>query len=200
MENCLFDEFGGSAGWKQAEEGDVQLIPITRAITRLRQLCLKFHTKWLKCDGSSVVQQLHAGGNDSVDFLASILAERSEAMARFIIPLALGLALALSAFGQSSPDQNTTTDQTHEQKGQPGAVREIGAGAGTAGVGAAKGAGDLAKGGGKAVVDAVTLHPINAAGAAGKGAASAGKDVSVGAVKGTGKVAKGVGRLFKKIL
>ena len=48
MESALSDEFGGSAVCKQAEEGDVQLIPITRAITRLRQLCLKFHTKWLK--------------------------------------------------------------------------------------------------------------------------------------------------------
>jgi hypothetical protein len=120
-------------------------------------------------------------------------------MARFIFSLSLGLALALSAFGQSSPDQNSTTEQTHEQKGQPGAVREIGAGAGSVGTGAAKATGDVAKGGGKAAVDVVTLHPIDAAGSAGKGVATAGKDVTVGAAKGAGKVTKGIGRVFKKI-
>ena len=121
-------------------------------------------------------------------------------MARFIFSLCLGLALALSVFGQSTPDQNSTTDETHEQKGQPGAVREIGAGAASAGTGAAKAARDVAKGGGKAVEDVATLHPINAVGSAGKGVATAGKDVTVGAVKGAGKVTKGVGRVFKKIL
>jgi hypothetical protein len=45
----------------------------------------------------------------------------------------------------------------------------------------------------------VTLHPLDAAGNVGKGAAVAGKDVGVGAVKGTGKIAKGTGRGIGKL-
>jgi hypothetical protein len=57
----------------------------------------------------------------------------------------------------------------------------------------------VAKGTAKGVGDAVTLHPIDAAGAVGKGALTGGKDVTVGAAKGTGKVVRGVGRAFKKL-
>ena len=73
------------------------------------------------------------------------------------------VAPTIATTGQSSADQNSTTEQAHEQKGKPGAVREIGGGAGSAGTGAAKATGDVAKGGGKAAADAVTLHPIGAA-------------------------------------
>ena len=97
--------------------------------------------------------------------------------------------LAISGWGQSSADQ----------KHQSGAAREIGSGAGTVGTGAAKGAADVAKGTGKGAASLVTLHPINAGVSLGKGAATAGKDVTVGTVKGTGKVAKGVGRVFTKL-
>src|SRR6266849_7779261 len=114
-------------------------------------------------------------------------------------PISFGLVLALSAWGQSNPDQNPTTESKQQQKGEPGAVREIGAGGGAIGVGAAKGAGDVAKGTGKGAVDLVTLHPISAGASIGKGAASAGKDVTVGTVKGTGKITKGVGRAFKRL-
>ena len=75
----------------------------------------------------------------------------------------------------------------------------MGSGAGTIGVGAAKAAGALAKGTGKGAVDLVTLHPVNAGASIGKGALSAGKDVSVGTVKGSAKIGKGVGRAFKKL-
>jgi hypothetical protein len=67
------------------------------------------------------------------------------------------------------------------------------------GVGAAKGAGDVAKGTDKGAVDLVTLHPVDAGVSVGKGTASAGKDVTVGTVKGTGKMAKGVGRAFRHL-
>jgi hypothetical protein len=100
----------------------------------------------------------------------------------------MGLVLAAVAWTQSQPE--------HPQKGAAG---EIGAGVGDAGVGAAKGAGDIAKGTAKGAGDLVTLHPIDAGTSIGKGAAEAGKDVTVGAAKGTGKVGKGIGRLFKKI-
>jgi len=70
--------------------------------------------------------------------------------------LSLGLALTFGAWAQSSGDQNRTADQKdgdqqqeyehQEHKHQPGAAREIGAGAGTAAVGPVKGAGDAAKG------------------------------------------------------
>jgi hypothetical protein len=52
-----------------------------------------------------------------------------------------GLAFAFSAWGQSSTDQSPAPDQAQEHKQEPGAAREIGAGAATAGTGAAKGAG-----------------------------------------------------------
>jgi hypothetical protein len=116
-------------------------------------------------------------------------------MTRFkaIGPVSLGLALATSAWSQSNPDSK------EEHKSQPGAVREIGSGAGTIGTGAAKGAGAVAKGAGKGAADLVTLHPIDASASIGKGAANTGKDVTVGAAKGTGKVTKGIGRVFKKL-
>jgi hypothetical protein len=43
------------------------------------------------------------------------------------------------------------------------------------------------------------LHPISAGASIGKGAATAGKDVTVRTVKGTGKITKGVGRAFKHL-
>jgi hypothetical protein len=52
---------------------------------------------------------------------------------------------------------------------------------------------------GKGAVDAVTLHPLNAVGDVGTGAAKAGKDVTVGSAKGVGKIGKGVGHAFRKI-
>ena len=128
-------------------------------------------------------------------------------MARFKLlgVTSLVLALTVSASGQSStPDASSgVSDQpsteTKRQKHQPGAAREIGAGAGTVGVGAARGTGDLAKGTAKGAADLVRLHPVKGAESIGKGAASAGKDVTVGTVKGTGKVGKGIGRAFKHL-
>ena len=113
--------------------------------------------------------------------------------------IGLGLVFTLSAWAQSSADQNPAPDQQGEQRHEPGVARETAAGAATVGTGAAKGAGDVAKGTAKGVGDAVTLHPINAAGAVGKGAVTGGKDVTVGAAKGTGKVVRAVGRAFKKL-
>lgn len=75
----------------------------------------------------------------------------------------------------------------------------MGSGAGDIGKGTAKGAGAAAKGVGKGTADLVTLHPIDAAGNVGKGAAVAGKDVGVGAAKGAGKIAKGTGRGIGKL-
>jgi len=51
----------------------------------------------------------------------------------------------------------------------------------------------------RAVADLATLHPVDAAGAVGKGGASAGKNVAVGTAKGTGKIVKGTGKAIKKI-
>ena len=118
--------------------------------------------------------------------------------------LMLFLAPPFARAGQTARGENQTATQSTANKqdhdnGQSGTAREIGAGAASVGIGAAKATGDAAKGGGEAVADAATLHPINAAGAAGKGAATAGKDVTVGTAKGAGKITKGVGRVFKKI-
>jgi hypothetical protein len=116
-----------------------------------------------------------------------------------ILSLAL-LAFGMSAYGQNqstaNPNENTT--QSAEQKQGRSAGGDIGSGSGDVGKGAGKGAGNLAKGTGKGAGDLATLHPVGAAGAVGKGAASAGKDVGVGTAKGTGKIVKGTGRLLKK--
>jgi len=117
---------------------------------------------------------------------------------KIIGPISTGFLLTFSAWSQSNPDTNATR-QSKEEKHQPGAAREIGAGAGAIGTGIAKGSWAAAKGTAKGAADLVTLHPIDAGVSVGKGAATAGKDVTVGAAKGTGKVAKGIGRAFKKL-
>ncbi len=115
--------------------------------------------------------------------------------------LALGLCTAAPGWAQSSTDQNTTTNQKTAKTGKqhPGAGRDVANGSGDIGKGAAKGAGNLAKGAGQGAGDLVTLHPVDAAAAAGKGAGTAGKDVAVGTTKGTGKIARGIGKAFKKL-
>jgi len=122
-------------------------------------------------------------------------------MARITSLLCCGALLAFSAWAQQSPDSSQPRDdqQKAEKHKGPGATKDIGGGAGDVGKGAAKGAGDAAKGVGKGAADLVTLHPINAAGAVGKGAAETGKDVTVGTAKGSGKILRGVGKVFKKI-
>ena len=117
---------------------------------------------------------------------------------RFGTLILFGVTLALST---SSQAQNPTTDQkrVEEKKPEPGAAREIGGGTGAIGAGVAKGTGKLAKGTAKGAVELVTLHPVEAGASVGKGAAVAGKDVTVGTVRGTGKIAKGVGKVFKKL-
>ena len=123
----------------------------------------------------------------------------------FIALLALAFAICgLNARGQSSPTpppQHTDTSQpsTKQQPHQGSPGGEVGKGAGDIGKGTAKGAGAAAEGVGKGAGDLVTLHPVDAAGNVGKGAAVAGKDVGVGAAKGTGKIAKGTGRGIGKI-
>jgi hypothetical protein len=114
------------------------------------------------------------------------------------------LSLALLVFGVSgyAQTQSTTTpkgasSQTAQEQGRS-AGGDMGSGSGDIGKGAGKGAGNLAKGTGKGAADLATLHPVDAAGAVGKGGVSAGKDVGVGAAKGTGKIVKGTGKLLKK--
>ena len=115
------------------------------------------------------------------------------------------LALAFAICGQNAPGQNSQTQppprptdksqpSTEQQPHQGSPGGDVGRGAGDIGKGTAKGAGAAAKGVGKGAGDLVTLHPLDAAGNVGKGAAVAGKDVGVGAAKGTGKIAKGTGR------
>jgi hypothetical protein len=116
------------------------------------------------------------------------------------------VALAFAICGQNVPGQNSQTQtppqsqpstQRQAQHSSPGG--DAGRGAGDIGKGAAKGTGAAAQGVGKGAADLVTLHPIDAAGNVGKGAAVAGKDVGVGAAKGTGKIAKGAGRGIGKL-
>jgi hypothetical protein len=117
-----------------------------------------------------------------------------------ILLLAL-LAFGINAYGQnqSATKLNETTNQSTLQKQGRGAGADIGSGTGDIGKGAGKGVGNLAKGTGKGAADLATLHPVDAAGAVGKGGASAGKNVAVGTAKGTGKIVKGTGKAIKKI-
>jgi hypothetical protein len=113
-----------------------------------------------------------------------------------------------TALAQSGVDTNQSADTqasaaksgNKNAKPTPGAGKDIGGGAANVGEGASKGVGDVAKGTAKGAVDLVTLHPIGAATSVADGAASAGKDVAVGTAKGVGKVGRGVGKLFKKVL
>ena len=118
-------------------------------------------------------------------------------MKRFTISVLCVIAMVFSVSAQSAPDSNQTTEPHSAHS--PGPVREIGGGAGNVGVGAAKGAGHVAEGAAKGAGDIVTLHPIKGTTNVVKGAAQGGKDVTVGAAKGTGKIAKGIGKTFKKI-
>jgi hypothetical protein len=107
--------------------------------------------------------------------------------------------LAGISFAQTSdPTENSSSAQA-EASGHTSAKHDVGSGAGDIGKGAAEGVGNAAKGTGKAAGDLVTLHPVNAAGDLGKGAANTGKDVGVGAVKGTAKILKGTGKAFKHL-
>lgn len=103
--------------------------------------------------------------------------------------LALGTALVASTWGQ-----------TVETKKSPSAKHDVGTGAGDVVMGPVKGAGSVAKGTAKGVGNLVTLHPVGAASSVGKGGAGAGKDIAVGTAKGTGKMVRGVGKAFKRIL
>jgi hypothetical protein len=129
----------------------------------------------------------------------------------FSLPSIALLSLTCAICGQKAPGQDsqtqpppqsiyTTQHSAQHQSPQRSPGSEVGRGAGDIGKGTAKGAGAAAKGVGKGAGDLVTLHPINAAGNVGKGAAVAGKDVGVGAAKGTGKILKGTGRGIGKIV
>lgn len=120
---------------------------------------------------------------------------------RFSVFVVFGLVLAMSAWGQASPDPDSTTDHkiAQEQKHKPRPGREIANGAGAVGMGVAKGAGNLAKGTVKGAANLVTLHPVRAGASVATGGAIAGKDLAVGTAKGSGKIAKGIGRAFKKL-
>src|SRR5689334_12035328 len=118
---------------------------------------------------------------------------------RFIL---FSIVLVACVYAQSGEDQSSVSDRPApvEQKQGRGAVREIGRGAGNVGTGIAKVAGHVAKGTANGAVSLVTLHPIDAGVSVGKGAAAAGKDVTVGTVKGAAKITKGVGKAIKKVL
>jgi hypothetical protein len=123
-----------------------------------------------------------------------------EAALKQVRGLLAGAALVASAWAQSGTQQTGRQQYEQHRKDKPGPGHEIGGGAADVGKGAAKGAGDAGKGVAKGAGDLVTLHPIDAGVAVGRGAGSAGKDVVVGTAKGSGKIVRGVGRAFKKIL
>ena len=122
-------------------------------------------------------------------------------MPRLCSLVGCAVLLMSCAFVQQSTDEDRPRNDQRvgNRKKSSGAGKDVGTGAGDVGKGAAKGAGDAAKGAGKGAADLATLHPINAAGDLGRGAAATGKDVGVGTAKGGGKIVRGVGKAFKKI-
>ena len=117
-----------------------------------------------------------------------------------LVPLAFVIcSQSASAETTHARSQTPSQTQTPPQAQPRSAGGDVGSGAGDIGKGTAKGTGAAAEGVGKSAGDLVTLHPIDAAGNVGKGAAVTGKDVGVGAAKGTGKVTRGTGRGIGKI-
>src|ERR1700758_3194609 len=112
----------------------------------------------------------------------------------FIALITLAFVIGIQNVRAQNPP---ASPQTQPRPRSPGG--DVGSGAGDIGKGTAKGTGAAAEGVGKGAGDLVTLHPVDAAGNVGKGAAVAGKDVGVGAAKGTGKIAKGTGRGIGKL-
>ncbi len=115
--------------------------------------------------------------------------------------LIVGLGVPALARQDQQPAPETTTQQrtVKQRKHGRSAGGDVASGAGDIGKGAAGAAGHAAAGAGKGAVDAVTLHPIDAATDVGKGAVYAGKDATVGTTKGAGKILKGIGRGIKHI-
>lgn len=103
------------------------------------------------------------------------------------------------AIAQKSDSIQNSSSAPAEARGHTSAKHDVGTGAGDIGKGTAEGVGSAAKGTGKAAGDLVTLHPINAAGNLGKGAAKSGEHLGVGTVKGTGKIFKGTGKAIKHL-
>jgi len=128
---------------------------------------------------------------------------RSDIPLQFIALLVVAFALNSQSNGQSQPTAvpaTTSQSATQSQPQQRSPGGDVGSGTADIGKGAAKGTGAVAKGAGKGAGDLVTLHPLDAAGNVGKGAAVAGKDVGTGAAKGTGKIVKGTGKGAGKIV
>ncbi len=105
-----------------------------------------------------------------------------------------------SGSAQTQTVQNPSATNQKKHKKDQSTLDDVGGGVGSAAGGVAKGAGSAATGVAKGAGDLVTLHPIGAGESVGTGAVKAGKDVTVGTVKGVGKVGKGVGHAFRKIL
>jgi hypothetical protein len=112
----------------------------------------------------------------------------------------IGLCLAASALAQETApdDRNPRSDEGKRSK-HSSAKGDVGGGSADIGKGAAKGTGEVAKGTGKAAGDLVTLHPINAATDAGKGAVTGGAKAGAGAAKGTGRIIRGTGKALRHI-
>jgi len=130
--------------------------------------------------------------------------ERSKAMKKGI--RIVGFLLATGVFGayawcQSNP-ATTSADPpktVSQDKKNTGPGKEMGKGGEDIGKGAAKGTGDLAKGT-AAGVGHLAQGNFGSAGASfGKGVGGLGKNVAVGTGRGLGKIAKGLGGLFKKL-
>jgi hypothetical protein len=94
-----------------------------------------------------------------------------------------------SGSAQTQTVQNPSATNQKKHKKDQSTLDDVGGGVGSAAGGVAKGAGSAATGVAKGAGDLVTLHPIGA-----------GESVGTGAVKGVGKVGKGVGHAFRKIL
>ena len=118
-----------------------------------------------------------------------------------ILCVSLGFVVISPASAQNVGDDQSPHIHTKIKKTKKGrtAGGDIASGSGNIASGAGKGAGHAAEGVGKGAGDLVTLHPAYAAGAVGKGGASAGKDLAKGTGKGTAKVVKGAGKGIKHI-
>jgi hypothetical protein len=159
---------------------------------------------WLKARREECFRD-HKHRIDAERHLTSVgmVAMRNFRQMLLISGLAFGSLLAAQQNPSAPQPQQNAAPAAAANPQAPGAGHDVGSGAGDIGKGAGGAAGHVAEGTGKGAVDLVTLHPVNAAGAVGTGAAKGGKDLGVGTAKGTGKIVKGtgkgIGKGFKKI-
>ena len=117
-----------------------------------------------------------------------------------IVALICFSGIAFAQTPSSTPTPGGTSPDTHHRHHLTSAKNDVGRGASDIGKGAGKALVSAATGTWRATGDLVALHPVMAATDLGRGVVGSGKNLGVGAVKGTGKMIEGAGKAIKHLL